>query len=101
MQERLQLKRRVSDRHHPIALTPQKNPKRWHVFRRQKTAINTPRFTTQSTTTSPQKHNTKTPLFAKTPSKNTLPPRRKKNAARQKPNRILQFYIKPLTRRCE
>jgi hypothetical protein len=39
------------------------------------------------TTTSPQKRHVKTPSFAKTPCKNALPPRYKKIAARQKPNR--------------
>jgi hypothetical protein len=36
--------------------TPQKNSsKKWHIFNHRKTAIETPRFTTQNTTTSPQK----------------------------------------------
>jgi hypothetical protein len=69
----------VPDRHHPFASQKYAHKKinknifeKWHFFRRQKPSINAPRFTTQSTTTSPQKHHSKTPFFPKTTRKNAL-----------------------------
>jgi hypothetical protein len=41
----------------------------WHVFSTRKATINPPRFTTQFTTTSPQKTIVKHALFLKHPSK--------------------------------
>jgi len=46
--------------------------KRWHVFRGGKTWCQSTTFTTQFTTTSPQKTTTCTPLFPKTPAKTPL-----------------------------
>jgi hypothetical protein len=51
-----------------------KKIEKWHVFRPQKTPHNSPRFTTQSTTTSPRFTTTKHTKIRKTPVKTTSIP---------------------------
>jgi hypothetical protein len=65
----------------------QKNSERWHLFRRRKYDIHAPRFTTQSTTLSPQNHHTKTSYFVKPPEKTPLPsPAKKYGPAKAEPH---------------
>jgi hypothetical protein len=53
-------------------------------IRRPKSDCQHTTFHQQLTTTSPQKHHVKTPVFSKTPSKNALPPQNKKTAPKPK-----------------
>jgi hypothetical protein len=46
--------------------------KNWQIFQPAKSTINQPGFTTQFTTTSPQKHHAKTPAFSEPPSKTPM-----------------------------
>jgi hypothetical protein len=44
----------------------------WHISKSAKSTITQPGFTTQFTTTSPQKHHAKTPLFPEPPLKTPI-----------------------------
>jgi hypothetical protein len=56
---------------------PPINPEKVACFSSPKTDRQLPSFHQQSTTTSPQKHHILPPVFAKTPSKNKVPPPQK------------------------
>jgi hypothetical protein len=92
----------VPDRHHPQRLTKRKLTKNkvqnsGIFLDAKKRPSNTPRFTSNS----PQLHHKNTtqkhPFFPKPPEKTALPPHHKKNAARQKPNRIVNLKSSSLT----
>jgi hypothetical protein len=50
------------------------NPEKWPVFRAQILTVNLTSFHQRTTTNSPQKNDVQPPVFAKTPSKNEVPP---------------------------
>src|ERR1700733_3856942 len=58
------------------------NPEKVACFSSPKTNRQLPSFHQQSTTTSPPKNHIQPPIFAKTPSKNTVPPPPKKITAK-------------------
>jgi hypothetical protein len=67
---------------------PQEYFKNVAYFQLPKSTVNQPPFTTQFTTTSPQKHHAKTPVFRKPPQKNA--PKTPKNTLSRPP----QFFLK-------
>jgi len=58
-------------------------------------AVKTPRLATQITTSSPQKHHTKTPVFRKTLCKNALSPQNKKISLKNKKRTVRQSPDRP------